>query len=344
MPDKRIGFIDVLRVLAAVAVAATHVVTASSYVSSFPVSGRTEELLEQIHTLLRWSVPVFCMITGFLYLGTDRTCTYRSLVKRILRLLGALLAGGMVYSILEQAFTQRQIGISMIGQAFTDVLSGNVWDHLWYLYLAVGIYLVLPVFAPFFKSGSSKEIGILCTVSFLLSIVLPYAAEIFAAENAFYLPVSGYLFYVFLGGYLGKVKIPHGCVWTGVVLSVIAALILWFFPDFQEHLSKPYLSLPVCVMAVTVFAAAQVLLKDYHAGSWMRILSDCSWGVYLIHPLFLNVQLRLLGINPLSFPLMVSIPLNVFLLFFISAAAVYLTQRVTRIFFPVRKRKVTKQE
>ena len=134
MERKRVGYIDLLRVVSAFAVVMIHVVSLSS--TSCPtLQAGTKAVLEDIHNLLRWSVPVFCMITGFLFLGGEKECTYRSIRRNVVHLLVLLVLVGGFYSLLEQIYTERRFSPGMFLRAVNDLFTGNLWTHMWYLYM-----------------------------------------------------------------------------------------------------------------------------------------------------------------------------------------------------------------
>jgi surface polysaccharide O-acyltransferase-like enzyme len=56
-----------------------------------------------------------------------------------------LLLFGFVFSLMEVYFSSHTISPSGIMTAFVNVLEGHTWEHMWYLYVLLGIYLVLPI-------------------------------------------------------------------------------------------------------------------------------------------------------------------------------------------------------
>lgn len=320
MERKRVGYIDLLRVISAFAVMMIHVVTLSS-ISCRTLSPERRQMLENIHSLLRWSVPVFCMITGFLFLGKKRDCTYRSIAKNIVRLVLLLVFTGGFYSLLEQVYTAKHFLPEMLPRAVMDILTGNLWDHMWYLYMIIGVYLMLPVIAPFFEKNIA-EIGTFCAVSFLLTILLPDASKRLGFANAFSLPIAGYSFYVIMGGFLGQIRYRVWHLWIAAA-GLVAAVILLFSPLYEKS-GMNYLSVPVALMAVSIFVIFGICFSRYHTGRIVRTLAVCSGGIYLLHPLFLNLQIKVLGINPLDYPAVLSVPFNCVIIFGISAIGVYL--------------------
>ncbi len=337
MREQRVGYIDLLRVMSAFAVVAIHVITLSMQENSRPLADEISALLENIHALLRWSVPVFCMITGFLFLGGEKKCTYKSLMPNIRHLTVLLVTAGSIFSLLQQVYEQEGFRTEMLPQAVRDVLSGNLWDHMWYLYMIIGIYLMLPAVAPFFRLNTS-DTAVLCAVSFVFTVLLPDLSRVLGFQNAFSFPVAGYSFYVFLGGYLRKAGCgtAHLCaVFAGTVISV---LLILFFPPYQKH-GVQYLSVPVAVMSACIFMAVSVCFGRYSPGRIIKVLAACSEGIYVLHPFFLNLQIRVFQINPLSYTSLSALPVNCIFTFVISAAGAYFLKSVLHTCFGSLKRK-----
>ncbi len=326
MKRKRVGYIDLLRVVSAFAVVMIHVVSLSSTSCPTLPTG-TKAVLEDIHNLLRWSVPVFCMITGFLFLGREKECTYRSIRRNVVHLLLLLVLVGGFYSLLEQIYTERRFSLAMLLRVASDLFTGNLWDHMWYLYMIIGVYLTLPVVAPFFRKEAS-EAGILCVLSFLLTILLPDVTKIAGIRTEFSFPIAGYSFYVFMGGFLGRIRYRRWQL-AAAFAGIIAGGILMLSPLY-ERITVNYRSLPVAMMAVGVFVIAAICFEKYVSGRIMSILALCSGGIYLLHPLFLNLQIKALRINPLNYPAVLSVPLNCVIIFGISAVGVYLIKFIIK--------------
>lgn len=326
MERKRVGYIDLLRVVSAFAVVMIHVVTLSG-ISCPSLPTGTKAMLEDVHNLLRWSVPVFCMITGFLFLGGKKECTYRSIRRNVMHLLLLLVLVGGFYSLLEQIYTERRFSPTMFLRAASDLFTGNLWDHMWYLYMIIGVYLMLPVVAPFFRKESS-EAGILCAISLLFTILLPDAAKLLGIKTEFSFPIAGYSFYVFMGGFLGRIRYRKWHLGVSVI-GIIAGAILILSPLY-EKISINYRSLPVAMMAVGVFMTTAICFEKYVSGRIISILAFCSGGIYLLHPLFLNLQIRVFRINPLDYPMVLSVPINCVIIFGISALGVYLIKIIIK--------------
>ena len=118
---------DVMRLLAAFFVMVIHVPHPDSAFSVL------------YHSLARFSIPVFCMISGY-YLA-DRETGVEKLLGRCLGPFLRMVAWSGIYYAYELAVGARSFeGLWALG---TYLLTMPV--HLWYLYAAIALYLFTPL-------------------------------------------------------------------------------------------------------------------------------------------------------------------------------------------------------
>ncbi len=199
---ERAVFLDKLRVAATCAVVLLHTVTGvmdHTDMGDYPVE-KTVFLV--LLDLICWCVPVFLMISGYLFLNPDRKITMgKMLCKYCRRIVSALFVFGVPYACLEQIATERCFRWHMIGNSFLMVLRGESWSHLWYLYLILFLYLLTPAMKKLLTVLPRPALYVLLAVLFAGSSVLPYLAKLFGMETVPALPDWGiYLFYYISGG------------------------------------------------------------------------------------------------------------------------------------------------
>ena len=209
--------IDLLRIISAVAVVIIHVVTgpANSYGAELDANLVTN--LETVHIMMKWSVPVFFIITGYCILN-KKEYTYTDCFKHIWKFILVLLTIGFSYALLEEISINKTIGLSGIMRAFKNVISGNLWDHMWYVYDIIGIYLVLPVLHLFMASGKKNRFIITGLLFFFTIIAVSISPWIAIGVN---IPFGGYLFYVCFGGMVAKRDFGKGMSFGIVLLGIV---------------------------------------------------------------------------------------------------------------------------
>ncbi len=301
--------IDLLRIISCLAIIIIHIVSASVTHSSTTVDNKIINTTKLIHYLMNWAVPVFFMISGYCLALKDE-CSISYCLKHVTRYLCVLFTIGLFFALMERFFVARTMNAKVISSSFLDVISGNLWDHMWFVYSIIGIYLVMPVIHAFLKKNEQGMLY-LTVLLFLFSILLPFCQKWIAI--GFSIPFGGYLFYVCFGCLLAvKKAIKPVFTYVGIVLGILA--FIWILCRFQKEAFE-YNHVAVCFMAIGIFLCFTKIKPKETA--FLRTLSACTWGVYLIHPLFINVSLKVLKIKIIS-----SYPYLTMLLFAVIIAAI----------------------
>ena len=288
---ERKNSIDLLRIISAVAIVIIH--TVSTPVAYIPedIDGNLWCNLYRIHTALKWAVPVFFMITGYCLLRKPGL-TYKYIFTHVWKYVSVLFTVGLSYSLMAEFFEYRTITPSIFGQAVLNVIAGDLWDHMWYVYAIIGIYLVMPVIHRFMHQD--RENGLILTALLFVFHILSPAFEDFLPVGV-QLPFDGYLFYVCMGGLLAQQELSKkwtAAIYLAGILALGWLLLFWGYWDLG------YCHPVVCAMAVSVFLFVSRL--NVKSGKLLLGLSACTWGVYLIHPFFINVAVKVLEIDVLT--------------------------------------------
>ena len=118
LSGPRKQFLDVLRVLATCAVVLMHVLTGATDVTDASIVPEYRSLLLSVMDLVTWCVPIFLLISGYLFLNPERTLTYPVMIKKYCRRIAlAILLFGVPYAASELVVTERTFRIRMIPEA-----------------------------------------------------------------------------------------------------------------------------------------------------------------------------------------------------------------------------------
>lgn len=201
------SFLDMLRIAATCAVVLLHTVTGVMDTTDMSVYPLEKTVFLAALDLITWCVPVFVLISGYLFLNPDREITFRQmLLKYCRRIVLALFLFGVPYACLELIAGERTFRLDMLREGVVMVLKGQSWSHMWYLYMILILYLITPGLKAVLKKCPK---GVLYSAMALLlagSSILPFVKKLFALENLRVLPDGGiYLFY-YLCGYLFAVS------------------------------------------------------------------------------------------------------------------------------------------
>jgi len=151
-----INWINNLRLVAIFAMIVLH--TAAPLLARYKQSSPADWLTADFYNaLVRFAVPVFVMITGALSLHRQYH-TRDFLKKRIGRLVIPFVFWSLVY--IAYKFWNEEF--TFTGNLWPDVkfvfqqFQTGAYYHLWYVYLLLGLYLLIPVLAVFVQQCHRK--------------------------------------------------------------------------------------------------------------------------------------------------------------------------------------------
>ncbi|MBR0368466.1 MAG: acyltransferase family protein [Clostridia bacterium] len=306
MPEKkRIASLCHLRITVTLGVILLHVCSTLLENQSLLPAGLTDAeaaFHRGVIRLLTWCVPCFLMISGSLLLRADKRVTLRdSAFKYARRVLLALLVFGFPFAVMMDVYDAHGFSPAMIPDALMKVVSNRSMAHLWYLYVILGIYLLLPAIKPLTERCSPARLGYVLLVLFLFNFVLPTVSALTGVEIAFSLPVTScYLFYFILGHWLtrcapGWMRKPPAllagiAVCAGVI--VLSGATGFADPDVLSGYDSPVTALlSACVFSLFLSVGGEAAVPVWR-------LDRLCFGVFLIHPVLIHLLYRVLGILP----------------------------------------------
>lgn len=214
LSGPRKQFLDVLRVLATCAVVLMHVLTGATDVTDASIVPEYRSLLLSVMDLVTWCVPIFLLISGYLFLNPERTLTYPVMIKKYCRRIAlAILLFGVPYAASELVVAERTFRIMMIPEALKMTLTGHTWSHMWYLYLILFLYLITPLLKKVLRVLPVWGVAAVMAVIFLGSSVAPFLNKVLDVNSIPVLPDGGVYFLYYLCGYffaLREVRVDEG--------------------------------------------------------------------------------------------------------------------------------------
>lgn len=309
---NRIPFLDGLRVCATLAVVLLHIVSGARDHLTLELYSFENRFSTLVLDFVSWGVPVFLMISGYLFLDPKREITYKNIVtKYCLRIVLALLLFGVPFAGMELVATRKCIRLSMLWEAVLMVLRGESWAHLWYLYLTIGLYMITPVLRYCLSRVPQWCVWLTCGGLLLFGSVFPFAKIVW---NLDILPVMPdffiYLFY-YLCGYLfcssGEKQSRGGFfIFTGIV--VLAFMIAFCTRLSCNIMLQTAYAYPTTVMlSLGIFGIGATGARKKNTGISGKISVLC-FAVYLIHPVFINILYKFFGVTPYDYNLWWSVP------------------------------------
>lgn len=343
---ERQHFLDVLRVMATCAVVLLHTVTGvmdNADMSLYPLE---QKIFLAVRDLVCWCVPVFLLISGYLFLNPGRELTFGQMVhKYCKRVLLALFLFGIPYALIEMAATEGALRWSMIRQSVVRVLRGESWSHMWYLYLIFALYLLTPAIRWVLKHLPKAAVYGILAVLLVWGSLLPFFKELWGLSSLWVLPGDSiYLFY-YLCGYLfacrEKWKPKAFPMLFGLAVILAAGMTISRAAGFSVLMAYNY---PVTVLlALCLFGAGLARERNREAKGqrqtaqkntvFWESAAELCFAVYLIHPVFLNLAYKYFKMTPLSFFIGASLPLFFLGTLLLSAACAWILRKIP----PLRK-------
>ena len=230
-----------------------------------------------------WAVPVFVMVTGALLLDSEKTIPWDVLWKRYIARIGkALLAFGVLflsfdlvmngaeetasnYSFFAEhpRYTNEGGSVSLAYVTLCgliDLLTGHSWAHMWYLYMLLGLYLLLPFFKMVVDRSSERELRYLLGILFLFACIVPLLGAVGVTTDYRFSVATVYPLYLFLGYVLQKkvLSLPKRISAVLLVLSTVGIWgSVWKLSGSDTGILEyfvSYNSLPVVVQSASIFA------------------------------------------------------------------------------------------
>lgn len=304
LSGPRKQFLDVLRVLATCAVVLMHVLTGATDVTDASIVPEYRSLLLSVMDLVTWCVPIFLLISGYLFLNPERTLTYPVMIKNYCRRIAlAILLFGVPYAASELVVAERTFRIRMIPEALKMTLMGHTWSHMWYLYLIFFLYLVTPLLKKVLRVLPVWGVAAVMAVIFLGSSVAPFLNKVLDVNSIPVLPDGGVYFLYYLCGYFFAVRevcVDKGRnVWLTAAVAVLALgmILSRTLAGFSIQMAYNY---PFTVLlAVLLFAAGwNGSIKKYRI-PWQEA-GALSFAVYLVHPVYVNLLYKFVKITPFT--------------------------------------------
>lgn len=317
--SQRIAFIDYVRVVACFLVMLVHS-SEQFYCTSVPgmddlytmVFNDANRLWVSIYDgfIGRTCVPLFMVVSAFLLVPLKPGVTMRAFyARRFKRILPPMVCFLLIYTFLPLLW-----GGTTADEAWTvfKTLPFNFppnAGHLWFLYPLISLYLIIPVVSPWLERADAKDERLfLCF--FVASTFVPWLTRFCSSDlwgTCFWNPYFGMLYYC--SGYLGYLVMAHyirvHLCWSrsrrisvGAVCFLIGAAFtgwsFWHAGIPMQPITFPNLewSWEFCspnVLCATFGAFLMfTCIKRPAAPRWLTSLSKLTFGMYLMHLLFLG--------------------------------------------------------
>ena len=204
---RRVVSLDLIRTVAALMVVMIH--CSSPFVKSFETASREFVLGNFFDGISRAAVPLFVMTSGALLLDERREFSVKKFYgKNVKNLVLLLVFWSAFYAVLYQVIFPLARGEAAdVPELIHNFVFGHY--HMWYLYMAVGLYLI----TPFLRCVAVKENAGLVRLFLGISLAAQFTVPLTQALAAVWEPLESW------DNLLGKFRLQFFCGFTAYYLA-----------------------------------------------------------------------------------------------------------------------------
>ena len=275
-----------------------------------------------IRDLMNFAVPCFLMVSGFLLLDKNREITIKKVwTKYIPSVLIPLIFCTVLFSVTDSLIKGTEL-TGVLKDSIVDLWTDGSWKHLWYVYMLIGIYILLPFYRKIAASSTNTEIIYLIWIWIIFLSIIPQTSLLGVKSGFYVCTYTVYPLFLFIGIAQG-IKRPWLIFTISAFITALSSYAAYGIENgtIQKMIST-YTFLPVILMATGFFHG---WIGTNFSSKFFLILSridDCGFGIYLYHVLF--IRLLALVYRPVTIPAIFCTSL---LILCISWAFVFLVQK-----------------
>ena len=317
MQQQRIVFLDYIRVIACFMVMLVH---ASESFYGADVSGLASNMSMLLNEqnrfwvafydggVARTCVPLFMVVSAYLLApmpdGYTMTSFYR---HRALRIIPPVVLFMVIYALLPMVW-----GAITWENSVRDLLTipfnfTSMTGHLWFIYPLLSLYIIIPVISPWLRQSSAREERII--LGFWVVSLFAYLIRLFVVKELWgecfwnrygmLWYVSGFIGYLIMAHYIRfhldwsrskKLRIGIVCFLVGAAFTAWG---FWWRGVPGQYIETPQLewAWEFCSPGVALATFGAFLLftciEQKEAPRWITSVSKLTFGMYLMHMLFL---------------------------------------------------------
>lgn len=315
-------YYDYIRVCSIVAVVVLHVAT--RVVQTFPPPDMADWWFANIlDSACRWGVPCFIMLSGSLLLASHEVEPYTFFFKKRIRRIGIPLLFWFIVYFVWLGFWHRQtVDLHFI---VGSLISWGPYYHLYFFYIIIPLYCITPLLRTQIREGRTGGLKIAGALFLFLGMSnsLIYCIKDFVwfplhipVIVHFLLSLMGYLGYYIAGYFVNRLVLSRRNNRLAQVFFIVACMTtaLGTFVLFRNFNPQKTIVLylydyfsPTCVvMTFCIFLMIKAWKtkstygpKMHSVNQWVRrIFSPATLGIFLVHPIVLDILEKFLPISP----------------------------------------------
>lgn len=316
---KRETELDILRLMATLAVVLTHV--CGGPIKILSILDIDWQILNCFRSAITWDVPVFVMISGGMFLNPEKNLTLKVLYgKYIKRLVTAFVFWSAIFQVYYKTFAIYTLNWKGI---LSEFLIGPY--PFWYLFMFAGVYATIPFLKKITTDKKLTEYFLVLFFAFQVLIcygqALPGIGNTISSvlNNIDFTFAIGFVGYFVLGYYLKAYDISKKAEYALYTLGILLVPLCCYVTtrqsiinmEYTETFSK-YLMPNIIVESAAIYTFfIKRVSKINFSEKTVKIfskLTEYGFGVYLVHAL-INELVGLTGWTAVTISPFVSVPI-----------------------------------
>lgn len=333
---------DAIRLIATLAIVLLH--TAANGVTQLTVGSFDWWLANVADSAGRVGVPLFLMLTGAILLPRQNESILHFYTRRWQRIAWPAFIWTLFYLVWAQFKAYWKQEPLALSDQLTGIITGHSYFHLWFIYLLIGVYGILP-FVRWLWQQLNRRQQIAVTVMALglqqLGLIMRFCADgctpfttvswtvphwlVNADQQPWPFWFVAYLPYLLLGALLRQLSAqPKPNLLRLLLAATIISTAFLYALQRLHYSAEPFyyayhrLSLPVMCSAILLWylvfherSNCAVPNTTAKPGGFSAAIIQHSFGIYLVHPIWLdlsNMLLQQLQVHAL--PYLLKLPLQ----------------------------------
>jgi len=287
--NKRYYWIDIIKIIACILVIINH---SAGYILEY--AGRTTATITVysiIFAVCKMGVPLFIMSTGFLLLKDNKIDTYSKVFKRIWRIIVPLVGISFLHYIWV-------VGINKINviEFLLKIFAEPRQIYLWYLYMLIGLYLILPFVQKMLKNFEKQDYLLFTILFLIVPSIIPLIKVFFSISVSNYFTQAFFPLFIGLlivGNYISKIETKKSYFIASIIcfvlsISVFAGYMIYTYNSTQElSYALDSYNMLLVLSSVSIFYIIRFTFENRSLKPVVsKVLSEISlttFGTYLFH-------------------------------------------------------------
>lgn len=253
-----------------------------------------------VSSFTRACVPLFVMLSGVLFILKEEEI-FNFYKKRLTRVLIPFFLWAGIFFLFKFFYLHKSFSPAAI---VSEIISGPVYYHFWYLYMIIGLYLFIPFFLPWLRKAANTELILFILIwQIFQNGYLLYHMRFGLNPGFGLINFSGFAGYLVTGVFIfknaTKLSSFHFSLiaLTGIALTFVIAFYFSVHSPFLVF--NDYLMLPTFISAFGFFGFFLKSEIPKFISIFFSLISKYSFGIYFFHviPLKLLLDNHLLTLN-----------------------------------------------